>query len=130
MSIHMIVFKLPSRHATREHDIELLVCSAPSLRHSKIRPEQGESRYATEEEADFASEICFVGINQVLFFSQTAIVANVRAKSRSNSHGMATVMTMPNKACAAVARAMVLERTFVADTSHKMTKQIGPTERP
>ena len=40
---------------------------------------------------------------------------------------MATVMTMPMRACTAVATAMVLERTRVAETSQNMAYATGPT---
>jgi len=45
------------------------------------------------------------------------------------THGMATVMTMPSRAWTAVAMATVLLRTLVAETSQRITKQTGPTEK-
>lgn len=42
---------------------------------------------------------------------------------------MATVITMPTMACAAVATAMDLDRTRVAEASEMMTKQMGPTDK-
>ena len=45
-------------------------------------------------------------------------------------YGMATVMTIPRVACAAVATPIVFDRTLVADTSVRITKQIGPREMP
>lgn len=43
-------------------------------------------------------------------------------------YGIATVITMPTVACAAVANAMVLLRTRVAETSQNKTYATGPIE--
>lgn len=43
---------------------------------------------------------------------------------------LAGFLRSPIVACAAVATAIVFDLTRVADTSHNMTKQIGPKERP
>lgn len=43
---------------------------------------------------------------------------------------MATVITIPSIACAAVAIPMVFDLTLVAETSQRMTKHTGPREQP
>lgn len=45
-------------------------------------------------------------------------------------YGIATVITIPSMAWTAVATAIVLDLTLVADTSQRITKQTGPREQP
>ncbi len=67
-----------------------------------------------------------MGLSQLVSHNMSNMTEHV---SRIDYTQGLLAITIPRAACTAVATAMVLLRTFVADTSQIRTKHTGPTEK-
>ena len=64
-TLHVVILELPCSNAFREHDIQLLIGSAPRLWNSEVRPNQRDRGQATKEESDLASRICLILVDEI-----------------------------------------------------------------
>jgi hypothetical protein len=64
-SLQNIVPKLPSRHISLKHNIQLLIRPSLHLRNPIPTPDQARQTQPSKEESQLALQICLVGINKI-----------------------------------------------------------------